>query len=188
MEPQNNLKMQIEKDGKILQYVRTKQKEPHTSTGYLTDVYKDEDGNLHFIERLQNNIRFTNYNRLSGEGNITSFGTNLKLLIQGMIDGFSESEYDRHIRKCKSSLETARKYFTKENPENFNTVYAEAVQAKVVEIIDEMTLKQYSPETITVLDKLIDDARIKEEVPFSNALVTKVYVMKKAESENEPTL
>ena len=62
---------EIIKDGKVYKHFDTRQSQVGTP-GYLTDVYKSEDGSFQYVERLTNAIRFSKHSRITSEGNMIS--------------------------------------------------------------------------------------------------------------------
>lgn len=181
---QSKLKMEIIKDGKRLKYVETNPS--HTGqAGYFTDTYRDEQGYLHYIDRMANAIKFTTHSRKTGDGNMISFVINFKNLIEGVLNCCDDEELDKLIKKCEYSLSKAKEGYVRENPENGNEVYAKAVEQKVSESIDEFTLKQPTQAHIESVERIINTERVKENDVFKSSLCIKINDMSKTETEVE---
>lgn len=188
---QNKLKMTIEKDGKILKYVETNPSHSGQA-GFFTDKYKDEDGNIHYIDRMANAIKFTTHSRRTGDGNMVSFVINFKNLINGAISACDSKELETLIKKCEYSLSKAKEGYLREDKENGNNNYQEAVKTKVSQSIDEFTLKEKAPAYEQALERISNSPRMNEQEAFKNAICLKLEEMRKEEElvdvEEEPTL
>ena len=185
MEPQNKLQMEIIKDGRVLKYVETNPSR-FGKAGQFTDTYKDEDGNRHYIERIANTIKFTTHSRNTGDGNMISFVTNFKLLLQGLYENCDDKELDRLINKCEYSLSRAKQFYQKENAEEYEERYAKALENKVEEVITEDTFKEPSPSAELALTRLLSLERIQQHPAFNSAIEKQLNNL--IELSNEPDL
>lgn len=179
---QTRLKMEIVKDGKVYKHVNTS----HSITGkegYYTDTYKDDQGNVCYVERLVNAIKFTTHSRLSGDGNMISFSINFKILVQSAVDGCSDAELDRNILKCEHSLSKAQEWYAKESPEEHVQKYLNALQEKIELSVAELTADGLN--VLPALENIVTRPKTKENCPLNNAIQLQIYKMKNPEEEIE---
>ena len=182
MQEQNRLKMEIIKDGKVLRHVETCRSITGRE-GYYTDTYRDEDGNVHYVERLANAIKFTTHSRRTGDGNMVSFSINFNLLVQGVLDGCSDEDLDRNILKCEYSLSKAQEFYAKESPEEHVQKYITALEEKIAETV--ATLSAEGKNVLPALEIILERPRTKENCPLNNALQLQIYKIKNPEEEIE---
>ena len=183
MEPQNKLKMEITKNGKILKYVSTDASHSGLQ-GHFTDLYRDEDGNLHYIDRVRNEITFTTYPRNNAEGKMTSFAFNFQRLLNGLKDDCTDAELDRYILQCESHIKTALKIFAKEYQEDYyEQACYDAIAAKIEEKIKELTLGESTFAIDDMLNRAVNAPRMLENAPFHNALKLAIYKVNNPEIE-----
>ena len=189
MEPQNKLRMEIIKDGKVLKYVCTNSSSTGRE-GYYTDTYKDNDGNIHYIDRLGNAIIFSSHSRRTGDGNMISFSINYKLMLVDLLSGCNEAEIDKLIKKCEYSLSKAYEGYKRENPELCDELYQKALYEKIDEVTNEYTVKENYQDVLNSLETALQAPRMQENKPFSFALTLKLKAMQtkvdeKPEEEQE---
>lgn len=191
--PQTKLNMEIIKDGKVLKYVETHQSRTGQA-GFFTDKYKDEEGNIHYIDRMANAIKFTTHSRRTGDGNMVSFVINFKNLVNGVLNECDDEELEKLIKKCEYSLSKAKEGYIRESAENGNEKYSQALEMKVSESIDEFTLKQPSKAHVDAVERIMSVERVKENGVFRSSLCIKLNEMTTTEKEveiednSEPTI
>ena len=96
-----------------------------------------------------------------------------------------EKELDRHLLQCAHPLQKAKAYFEKEDAENANQNFVNAVQDKIAQTCEELS-QQYGAENIlSALESLLEMPRLKENPPFHNAIFLQVYKMKNPEIEKD---
>lgn len=184
MEPQNKLRMEIVENGKVLKHVRTDQSHSGQE-GHYTDVYKDEDGNLHYVDRIANTIRFSSHSRRTGDGNMISFSITFKQMLEGLQDNCSEEELDKLILKCEHPLGKAVEFYKKESPENHDDLFYNALNEKISEKVTEFTFGEITPSIIASLERALNAPRMQNNPALHNAIQLEIFNLKNPEVEPE---
>jgi len=183
-QPQTKLQMEIIKNGKVLKYVETNTSRQGLA-GHFTDTYKDEDGNIHYVDRVANAIKFTTYSRNTGDGNMISFALNFELLLKGLKENCTDSELDKLILKCAHPLNKALDFYKKESPDTYETRFYQAINDKVKEKIVEFTMGQPSSSMISALQRAVEAPRMQTMIALHNAIKLELYNINNPEIEPE---
>lgn len=171
---------EIIKDGKVYKHFDTRPSQTGTP-GYLTDIYRSEDGSIQYVERLTNAIRFSKHSRFTSEGNMISFAVNFKVLMQSVLQDCSDDELDRSILKCYHPLSKAKDLFLKEEANGGNT-FSDALNEKIDEVVAELN----DGNVVNALERVMAAKRAQENPFFHNAIALKAHYLK--EEENQPEL
>lgn len=189
MQTHSKLKMELHKDGKVLKYVSTEVSHRGLE-GHLTDVYRDEDGKIHYEDRLKNEITWTTYPRNNTEGKMISFAFTFQRLLTGLKDDCTDVELDRYILQCESHIKTAKSIFEKQYPEDYEDQLYIAIVDKIEEKIKEFTLGEQSLMINDMLERLTNAPRMLQNSMFHNALKLATYKFNHPELQvqNDPQI
>lgn len=173
MKTHDTLKMEIKKeDGTILK---------HVGTGYsylgsqkhLADIYKDEEGNIEYVDRVAKPIIFTPYSKWTAEGNMTSFALIFESLLANLKKKCSDEELDKFILQCQHPLEKAKEFFKKQSPEDFEQMFFNSLNEKVEEKIKVSAID--NPSFTIELKRLINAPRLQNNSALHNTIVLSLH-------------
>lgn len=179
----STVKKIIEQDGKFLKYVGTDGTQ-RKSTGRYFDHYIDDEKKIYFVPRLANNIRFSTHSRFTGDGNMISFSVNFTQLLKGLSANCDDKELSRLINTCIYPLERAKSFYVKENPETAEETFTKAVNDKVSETIDIVSMKDYSQEFINGIERAMKEQSLKDLSVFYTALCHKLSEIESTNTSN----
>ena len=169
-------------NGKTLKLVSSTNSE-QLFTGKITDFYTDEDGKIYTYTRTPTSFCFANNNRKCVEHNLEALGLNMSNLLDVLMEDCSDIELNRHVAKCKYSIDNSSKYMERKHPEDFKQRHFEAVNQVIIETIDKST---YSIDSIiSGLERTLTMPAMENVAILHNILMLKIYNLKEGQKESE---
>ena len=167
---------EIIKDDKVYKHIDTSPSRTGRE-GYFTDTYKSLDGQLLFVERLCNAIRFSKEPRNNSEGAMNSFKRNFNRVLPFIAGEISEKQLNTYILQLKYPIEKAKQYFEEKDKLGVEA-FTKALEEKIEEVVEENS----ELKIIEVFEKILGTAEIKNNTYLNNALILQVYKFKNPEA------